>query len=55
MDYLEFLKQKQKNVIKSGFDVNDSDLNSNLFDFQKFIVKSLLTFEASPIKYWADM
>jgi len=42
MDYLEFLKQKQKNVIKSGFDVNDSDLNSNLFDFQKFIVKRAL-------------
>lgn len=42
MEYTEFLKTKQKSIIKSGFDVNDSDLNPNLFDFQKFIVKRAL-------------
>lgn len=40
MDYLDFLQQKQKTHIESGFEIND--LNSNLFDFQKFIVKRAL-------------
>lgn len=40
MDYLDFLQQKQKTHIESGFQIND--LNSNLFDFQKFIVKRAL-------------
>ena len=40
MDYLDFLQQKQKTHIQSGFEIND--LNSNLFDFQKFIVKRAL-------------
>lgn len=39
-DYLEFLKQKQKAHVLSGFDVEQ--LNPNLFDFQKFIVKRAL-------------
>lgn len=39
-DYLEFLKQKQKTHVLSGFDVEE--LNPNLFDFQKFIVKRAL-------------
>lgn len=39
-DYLEFLKQKQKTHVLSGFDVDE--LNPNLFDFQKFIVKRAL-------------
>ena len=40
MDYLDFLQQKQKTHIESGFEINY--LNSNLFDFQKFIVKRAL-------------
>lgn len=41
-EYLEFLKSKQKSLIHSGFDVNENELNSNMFDFQKFIVKRAL-------------
>jgi len=41
-DYQEFLRQKQKAHIESGFDVDDSKLNTHLFDFQKFIVKRAL-------------
>lgn len=41
-DYFDFLKTKQKNIIKSGFDVDESELNSMLFDFQKFTVKRAL-------------
>jgi hypothetical protein len=40
IDYLEFLKQKQKTHVLSGFDVDE--LNPALFDFQKFIVKRAL-------------
>jgi hypothetical protein len=39
-EYLEFLKQKQKTHVLSGFDVEE--LNPNLFDFQRFIVKRAL-------------
>lgn len=42
MKYLEFLEQKRKRKIDSGFVVDDKDLNSNLFEFQKFIVKRAL-------------
>lgn len=42
MDYNLFLKQKENNVIKSGFDIEESELNKNLFDFQKHIVKKAL-------------
>lgn len=38
MEYQTFLKAKQKKVIKSGFGINESKLNSNLFEFQKFII-----------------
>lgn len=41
-DYKQFLKTKQKNHVLSGFDIDESKLNSNLFDFQKFIVKRAL-------------
>jgi DNA modification methylase len=41
-EYLNFLKTKQKTHILSGFDVNENDLNNNMFDFQKFIVKRAL-------------
>lgn len=42
MDYLQFLEQKQKTHILSGFDVDKSDLNNAMFDFQKFIVHRAL-------------
>lgn len=42
MNYDEFLKNKVKSIVKSGFDIDDKQLNSNLFDFQKFIVKRAL-------------
>jgi len=41
-DYQEFLKSKQKTFIESGFEIDESELNSNLFDFQKLIVKRAL-------------
>jgi DNA modification methylase len=42
MTYEDFLKQKVKSIVKSGFEVNEADLNSYLFDFQRFIVKRAL-------------
>lgn len=41
-DYEKFLESKKKTFISSGFDVKDQDLNSNLFDFQKHIVRIAL-------------
>lgn len=41
-DYIKFLETKQKTHILSGFDINESELNDNMFDFQKFIVKRAL-------------
>jgi DNA modification methylase len=40
MKYKDFLKSKQKTHIQSGFEIET--LNSNLFDFQSFIVKRSL-------------
>jgi DNA modification methylase len=37
--YQDFLEAKKLTPIISGFDVEESDLNSNLFDFQRVIVK----------------
>lgn len=37
-DYGKFLEGKQKSHTLSGFSVSESELNSNMFDFQKFIV-----------------
>lgn len=42
MEYEEFLKTKQKKLIKSGFDVDEKDLNPALFPFQKHVVKIAL-------------
>lgn len=42
MDYKEFLESKKKTYGYYGFEVKDSDLNENLFDFQRFIVKKAL-------------
>jgi DNA modification methylase len=40
--YLEFLSKKQKQITESGFDISQDELNSNMFDFQKFIVQRAL-------------
>jgi len=42
MEYTEFLKQKQKTHIYSGFDIHGNFLSNQLFDFQKFIVNRAL-------------
>lgn len=42
MTYEEFLNSKTKQIKIAGFDISESDLNSNLFDFQKSIVKRAL-------------
>jgi DNA modification methylase len=41
-EYLEFLESKKKRITEVGFEVDDSELNSMLFDFQKHIVKVAL-------------
>lgn len=41
-DYLEFLETKQKTHVNSGFNIDESELNDSMFDFQKFIVKRAL-------------
>tara|TARA_R100000808_G_C2153937_1_gene164638 strand:- start:2542 stop:4734 length:2193 start_codon:yes stop_codon:yes gene_type:complete len=42
MDYQEFIESKANTFINSGFDIDDRDLNENLFDFQKYTVKIAL-------------
>lgn len=42
MNYQKFLKTKQRMIVDSGFDVDESELNPMLFDFQKHIVKRAL-------------
>jgi DNA modification methylase len=42
MTYQEFLQSKIKTIQESGFEVQESELNPNLFDFQKYIVKRAL-------------
>ena len=42
MTYDEFLATKKRNVIQSGFDISEKDLNPKLFDFQKFTVRRAL-------------
>jgi DNA modification methylase len=41
-DYNQFLKNKEKSFISSGFDIDETELNNNLFDFQKHVVKIAL-------------
>ncbi len=41
-EYLAFLESKQKNIVLSGFDVDEKQLNKKMFPFQKFIVKRAL-------------
>lgn len=40
--YEDFLKSKVKTIQESGFEINESQLNPSLFDFQKYIVKRAL-------------
>lgn len=40
--YREFLNRKKVSIPKSGFDVNESDMNDNLFPFQRYCVKKAL-------------
>lgn len=40
--YIEFLESKKKTHLLSGFDIEETELNSHLFDFQKHIVKVAL-------------
>tara|TARA_R110000822_G_scaffold224113_1_gene357205 strand:- start:288 stop:2468 length:2181 start_codon:yes stop_codon:yes gene_type:complete len=42
MDYQKFLKTKEKSHVSSGFDIEEKALNTSLFDFQKFTVKTAL-------------
>ncbi len=42
MNYQDFLKTKEKKFIASGFNIDEGELNKNLFDFQKFIVRIAL-------------
>jgi hypothetical protein len=44
MNYQEFLKTKKKKFISSGFnpEIENIELNNNLFDFQKYIVSTAL-------------
>ena len=37
-EYQEFLKSKERKTIAAGFEVSEQQLNSNLFDFQCYIV-----------------
>lgn len=39
MNYEDFLKSKQYTYNSTGFEVSEDELNSNMFDFQKAIVK----------------
>jgi len=42
MEYKEFLQTKEKYFIDAGFEVDESKLNNNLFNFQKHVVKIAL-------------
>jgi len=52
MTYEDFLKTKQKTHIESGFTIDESQLNTNLFPFQKFIV--LRALKAGKYAIFAD-
>lgn len=39
MNYEEFLKSKEYSYKNTGFDISIEELNPNMFDFQKAIVK----------------
>lgn len=41
-EYKLFLQKKQKQIIESGFEVSEAELNCKMFDFQKYCVKNAL-------------
>lgn len=41
-EYLEFLESKKTHIVESGFEVQESELNPALFDFQKYCVRRML-------------
>lgn len=41
-EYKKFLESKKKTFISSGFDIEISELNNNLFDFQKHVIQIAL-------------
>jgi DNA modification methylase len=41
-DYQKFLEQKKKTFIESGFEIEESKLNKNLFDFQRYAIQVAL-------------
>lgn len=43
MSYIDFLNKKASTTFNKGFSVNEINLNQNLFDFQKYIVKKALS------------
>ena len=43
MEYEKFLESKKKGFIESGFEINENQLNDNMFDFQKYAVKVALS------------
>lgn len=42
MNYQDFLNNKIKQYQETGFDIDENQLNKNLFDYQKFIVRKAL-------------
>ena len=38
MEYKDFLETKKKSHVDSGFEIDESELSSHLFDFQKYAV-----------------
>ncbi len=41
-EYEKFIESKKRNLLASGFDVEVSELNKNLFDFQQYVVKTAI-------------
>jgi len=41
-EYKDFLETKRKTFIESGFEIEESELNESLFDFQKYTVATAL-------------
>jgi hypothetical protein len=42
MNYQTFIETKKRRISDSGFEISESQLNKNLFDFQRHIVKTAL-------------
>jgi DNA modification methylase len=42
MNYQAFIETKKRRISDSGFEISESQLNKNLFDFQRHIVKTAL-------------